>query len=94
MQDGSFWRAGREQRCSAPALEGDLDVDILIVGAGYCGLCAAIALRDKGVATAVIDRHQPGWGASGRNGGQVIPGFKPGMTRLVRQVGSGAPHPG
>jgi glycine/D-amino acid oxidase-like deaminating enzyme len=90
MQDGSFWSAGREQRCSAPALEGDHDVDVLIVGAGYCGLCAAIALRDKGISVAVIDRHQPGWGASGRNGGQVIPGFKPGLARLMRQFGASA----
>lgn len=90
MQDGSFWSAGREGLCSAPALQGDLDVDVLIVGAGYCGLCAAIALRDQGVRTAIIDRHRPGWGASGRNGGQVIPGFKPGITRLVRQFGAAA----
>jgi glycine/D-amino acid oxidase-like deaminating enzyme len=72
----SIWAATAPALAPVPPLDGDVDVDVAIVGAGYCGLSAAIHLRDAGVDVAVLDAHQPGWGASGRNGGQVIPGFK------------------
>ena len=58
------------------ALKDDLKTDILIIGAGYCGLSAALHLSEQGYHSTVIDAHEPGWGASGRNGGQVIPGLK------------------
>jgi sarcosine oxidase len=72
----SLWNVTAPPLEPVPPLDGDIDVDVAIVGAGYCGLSAAIHLRDAGVEVAVVDAHQPGWGASGRNGGQVIPGFK------------------
>jgi glycine/D-amino acid oxidase-like deaminating enzyme len=46
------------------------------VGAGYTGLAAAIRLAETGRTVAVVDRNEPGWGASGRNGGQINPGLK------------------
>jgi glycine/D-amino acid oxidase-like deaminating enzyme len=57
-------------------LAGDLDVSVAVVGAGFTGLSTALHLAEAGVDVAVIDANEPGWGASGRNGGQVNPGFK------------------
>ncbi len=59
-----------------PPLDGDRAVSVAIVGGGYTGLSAALHLAEQGVDVAVLEQHEPGWGASGRNGGQVNPGLK------------------
>ena len=61
--------------------------DVAIVGAGYTGLSAARTLGRHGASVVVLEREVVGWGASGRNGGFVLPGFKPGVAELVRRVG-------
>ena len=72
----SAWAATSQgQRTWAPPRR-DLDVDVLVIGAGFTGLSAALHLRERGRSVAVVDAAEPGWGASGRNGGQVIPGLK------------------
>jgi glycine/D-amino acid oxidase-like deaminating enzyme len=61
-----------DETCELPATEtlaGDLVCDVAIVGAGFTGLSAALALAQSGRQVAVFDSHGPGWGASGRNGG-------------------------
>lgn len=58
-----------------PSLDGALDVDVCVIGAGFAGLSTALDCRARGLSVAVIDAHRPGWGASGRNGGQAIAGF-------------------
>ena len=72
----SLWAetAGPEQVC-AP-LSGDTQVEVAIVGAGFTGLSAALHLAEAGHTVRVLEAVQPGWGASGRNGGQVNPGWK------------------
>ncbi len=59
-----------------PPLDGDRAVSVAIVGGGFTGLSAALHLAEKGVDVAVLEAHEPGWGASGRNGGQINPGLK------------------
>ena len=59
-----------------PPLADLIRADVAVIGGGYCGLSAALHLAEAGTQVVVIEAHQPGWGASGRNGGQVIPGFK------------------
>lgn len=59
-----------------PPLEGAQRADVLVIGAGYLGLSAALHLALAGVDVAVADAQLPGFGASGRSGGQVIPGLK------------------
>jgi glycine/D-amino acid oxidase-like deaminating enzyme len=59
-----------------PPLDGDKQVDVCIIGGGFTGLSAALHLAQQGVDVAVLEAHEPGWGASGRNGGQVNPGLK------------------
>lgn len=52
-------------------VQGDLDVDVAIIGAGYTGLaCALFLAREHGVSATVLEANRPGWGCSGRNGGQ------------------------
>ncbi|AOK32218.1 MULTISPECIES: NAD(P)/FAD-dependent oxidoreductase [Burkholderia] len=70
-----------------PALAGALDVDVCVIGAGFAGLSTALDCRAHGMSVAVLDAYRPGWGASGRNGGQMITGFaKDG--EIERQLGA------
>jgi len=55
-----------------PVLQGEMDVDVAIVGGGFTGLSAALSLAEAGVSVAVLEAETPGWGASGRNGGFVV----------------------
>jgi glycine/D-amino acid oxidase-like deaminating enzyme len=59
-----------------PKLDGDRTASVVIVGGGFTGLSAALHLAEKGVDVVVLEANEPGWGASGRNGGQVNPGLK------------------
>lgn len=61
--------------------------DVVVVGAGYTGLAAARALARRGASVVVLERHIIGWGASGRNGGFVLPGYKPDIELLARKLG-------
>ncbi|WP_270934976.1 NAD(P)/FAD-dependent oxidoreductase [Falsiroseomonas oryzae] len=59
-----------------PPLQGDHSCAVAVVGAGYTGLSAALHLAEQGVDVTVLEAAEPGWGASGRNGGQINPGLK------------------
>ena len=61
--------------------------DVAIVGGGYTGLAAARALARRGADVTVLERYTLGWGASSRNGGFVLPGFKPDVEVLARKLG-------
>jgi glycine/D-amino acid oxidase-like deaminating enzyme len=61
---------------AAPSMDGDKRVSVAVIGGGFTGLSSALHLAERGVDVAVLEAHEPGWGASGRNGGQVNPGLK------------------
>src|SRR3984885_427850 len=69
----SLWAAATPQGPALPQLEGSAEADVVIIGAGFTGLSTALHLREAGIDVAVIEAAEPGWGASGRNNGQVIP---------------------
>jgi len=70
-----------------PALAGDMDVDVAIVGGGCTGLSAALHAAERGLKAIVLEGGRVGWGASGRNGGQIIPGLRKGAAELTRLMG-------
>ena len=74
----SLWAAVTPAGEDLPKVEGALQADVLVIGAGFSGLSTALHLRKAGVDVAVIEAMEPGWGASGTNNGQVIPA----LTRL------------
>jgi glycine/D-amino acid oxidase-like deaminating enzyme len=57
-------------------LNGPARADVAVIGAGYLGLSAALHIAEAGGSVVVLEAHMPGYGASGRNGGQLIPGLK------------------
>ncbi|WP_434055749.1 MAG: FAD-binding oxidoreductase [Roseibium sp.] len=63
------------------------EVDVLVVGAGYTGLNAALQTAREGLGTVVIDAEQPGWGCSMRNGGQLSTSLKPSFSALSKKYG-------
>jgi glycine/D-amino acid oxidase-like deaminating enzyme len=72
----NLWEETAVAAPATPPLEESTSADVVIVGAGYLGLSAALHLAEAGVSVVVLDAETPGWGASGRNGGQIIPGLK------------------
>ncbi|MBE1282764.1 MAG: FAD-dependent oxidoreductase [Rhodobacteraceae bacterium] len=72
----SLWAATANPAPARPALVGDAEADVVVVGAGFTGLSAALHLAATGKRVIVLEAETPGWGASGRNGGQVNPGLK------------------
>jgi glycine/D-amino acid oxidase-like deaminating enzyme len=83
----SVWTVSAEPLPETRPLEGDRRADVVVVGAGYTGLSAALHLAERGADVVVLDAAEPGWGASGRNGGQIIPGLKHDPDELERQFG-------
>ena len=71
----SLWHATAEPAPSIPPWEGDDTADVAIVGAGYLGLSAALHLAARGARVVVVEAREPGYGASGRNTGFVVPSF-------------------
>jgi len=86
----SLWASTARPAPETPALEASCRVDVAIVGAGYSGLAAALHLAEAGVSVVVLESGEPGWGASGRNGGQVIPGLKYDPDEIVSMFGAEA----
>ncbi|HEY8289000.1 MAG TPA: FAD-binding oxidoreductase [Acetobacteraceae bacterium] len=70
-----------------PPLDGDRRATVAIVGGGFTGLSAALHLAETGVDTVLLEANEPGWGASGRNGGQVNPGLKHDPDTVVKDFG-------
>lgn len=68
----SYYAASAHPQPSRPPLVGEIDTDVCIVGAGYTGLSSALHLAEAGFRVVVLEAHQVGWGASGRNGGQIV----------------------
>src|SRR5580704_11740629 len=83
----SLYRQTARAAPATQALDGDCKVSVAIVGGGFTGLSTALHLAEQGVDVAVLEQHEPGWGASGRNGGQVNPGLKPDPDEVEAEFG-------
>lgn len=70
----SYYAATANRMLQCPTLDGEVRADVCIVGGGYTGINTAIELTERGLSVALLEAHALGWGASGRNGGQLIRG--------------------
>ncbi|GLU32706.1 FAD-binding oxidoreductase [Trinickia caryophylli] len=71
----SYYAATVNDSTRHPPLEGALDADVCVIGAGLTGLSTALELAERGLSVVVLEASKVGWAASGRNGGQLIGGF-------------------
>jgi glycine/D-amino acid oxidase-like deaminating enzyme len=69
----SLWAAATPPGPELPQLAGNAETDVIVIGGGFTGLSTALHLREAGVDVTIVEAMEPGWGASGRNNGQVIP---------------------
>ena len=86
----SWYAATAEIPRARPPLDGDRRADVCVIGAGYTGLSAALALAERGYSVVVLEAHRAGFGASGRNGGQVGSGFNTSQRWLEARLGDPA----
>jgi gamma-glutamylputrescine oxidase len=84
----SWYAATTPTLPACPALEGEIEADVCIIGAGYTGLSAALHLAEAGLSVVVLEAQRIGFGASGRNGGQLGSGQRLDQEKLEKMVGS------
>jgi gamma-glutamylputrescine oxidase len=82
----SYYAATANDDTRYPRLEGSLKADVCLIGGGFSGVSAAITLAERGYSVVLLEANRIGWGASGRNGGQMIYGFS-GEENLKSQLG-------
>lgn len=83
----SYYAATARGLVERPALEGELRADVCVVGGGFSGVSVALNLAERGYDVVLLEAHRIGWGASGRNGGQVCSAYSPGMEPIERALG-------
>ncbi len=84
----NLYQETAERAAASPPLDGDRRAEVAVVGGGITGLSTALHLAEQGVMVVVLEAHEPGWGASGRNGGQVNPGLKEDPDTVERDFGA------
>lgn len=88
----SWYAATANEFLPSPSLRGETRADVCIVGAGYTGLSAALHLAENGYDVVLIDAHRAGFGASGRNGGQLGTGQRMEQDGLEKLMGRDDAH--
>ncbi len=88
MQDRPYWWEVAPRPDLGPPADLPARTDVAVIGGGYTGVSAARTLARAGINVTVLERATLGWGASTRNGGFVLPGFKRGAVELVRRHGA------
>lgn len=83
----SYYGATTDPPPAHAPLMGAVDCDVCVVGAGIAGCSAALHLAERGYRVVLLEDKRIGWGASGRSGAQVLPGFACGQDKLVALVG-------
>jgi len=85
----SYYAASAHAAPEFAALEGAVDCDVCVVGAGIAGCSAALHLAERGLSVVLLEEHRVGWGASGRSGAQALYGVAAGQGKLERLIGAG-----
>ncbi|KIP99971.1 MULTISPECIES: FAD-binding oxidoreductase [Pseudomonas] len=81
----SYYSASIDQDSDYPSVQGEVRVDVAIIGGGFTGVATAVELAERGFKVAVVEANRIGWGASGRNGGQVT-GSLSGDAAMAKQM--------
>lgn len=84
----SYYAASRNPKIDYPVLKGRVEADVCIIGAGYTGLSSALFLLENGFSVVVLEAAKVGFGASGRNGGQIVNSYSRDIDVIERSVGS------
>ncbi len=84
----SYYAATASEKTAYPELDGNHTADVCIVGGGFTGVATALTLAERGYSVALLEANRIGWGASGRNGGQLINGIS-GLAKIEERHGSG-----
>ena len=85
----SYYAATAHEQTDYPTLNGEVTVDVAVVGAGFTGVSSALHLAERGYKVALIEANRIGWGASGRNGGQLIDGMV-NIEKIEKRLGKDA----
>lgn len=84
----SYYAASARASTPYPELAGDLIADVCVIGGGFTGVNTAIELAQRGLSVILLEARRIGWGASGRNGGQLIRGIGHDVEGFSRHVGA------
>jgi glycine/D-amino acid oxidase-like deaminating enzyme len=82
----SYYAATSNDATRYPRLEGTLKADVCVIGGGFSGIATALTMAERGYSVVLLEANLVGWGASGRNGGQMIAGIS-GEGRIEGQLG-------
>lgn len=83
----SYYAASSLPQPDHPVLQGEHVADVCVVGGGFSGLNTALELAERGMSVVLLEAHKIGWGASGRNGGQLIRGVGHGLEQFEGIIG-------
>jgi gamma-glutamylputrescine oxidase len=83
----SYYAATVDRAPDRPALDGEVTADVCVLGGGFTGISAALNLAERGFDVVLLEAERIGWGASGRNGGQVCTGLGAGLARVQGWLG-------
>lgn len=84
---GSYYAATAHPSPERPPLKGEMTADVCVVGGGFTGVSVALNLAERGYQVVLLEANRIGWGASGRNGGQICSGVSGGMARVASALG-------
>ncbi len=84
----SYYAATANEKVEYPALQGKKTADICVIGGGFTGVATALELAERGYSVILIEANRIAWGATGRNGGQLIHGIS-GLHRVRKKHGEG-----
>lgn len=83
----SWYAHSANDKTVRPSLEGALEADVCVIGAGFTGVSAALQLAENGYKVIVLEGERVGFGASGRNGGQIVNGYSRDLETIARRYG-------
>ena len=83
----SYYAASANWETNYPRLEQDINCDVVVVGGGFSGVNTAVELAERGFEVVLLEANRIGWGATGRNGGQIIGGIGHDPERFVKAIG-------